>query len=142
MIEGLVETPLKRISIAGGDVMHGLKAQDEHYRGFGEAYFSWVNPETVKAWKLHSRMTMNLLVPFGKVRFVFIELVRGSVVNFIEIEIGEANYSRITVPPGVWFGFQGRDEKPSLVLNLSNIEHDPSETDVKPLESFQFDWTG
>jgi hypothetical protein len=29
MIEGLVETPLKRISIAGGDVMHGLKAQDE-----------------------------------------------------------------------------------------------------------------
>jgi dTDP-4-dehydrorhamnose 3,5-epimerase len=136
----LIETPLSRISVAGGDVLHALKSNDSTFSGFGEAYFSWIKPGTIKAWKMHSKMTMNLVVPSGNVRFVFTQNESDSEVKFREIEIGEKNYSRITVPPNIWFGFQNRALSPSLILNLSNIEHDPSEVNVLSIDAFQFDW--
>ena len=56
-------SPLKKIPSVGGDVWHALKSTDESFQGFGEAYFSWIELGSIKAWKQHIRMTMNLLVP-------------------------------------------------------------------------------
>ena len=39
--------------------------------------------------------------------------------------IGLSNYSRIIVPPGIWFGFKGLSKNNNLVSNLANIKHDP-----------------
>lgn len=131
-------TPLKRIMVEGGEVMHALKATDPGYQGFGEAYFSWIEPGVVKAWKRHKKMTMNLVVPVGHVRFVFSKDLNGP---FEETKIGiESNYARLTVPPGVWFGFQGCASVPSLVLNMANIEHDPDEVERVALDIFKFNW--
>jgi dTDP-4-dehydrorhamnose 3,5-epimerase len=134
----IIITPLARINVPGGDVMHAMRSFDRGFNGFGEAYFSWIEPRTIKAWKLHSRMIMNLIVPIGCVRFVFCENNCGP---FQEIEIGpKANYSRITVPPNIWFGFQGRDKSTSLILNLANIVHEPAEARRADVNEFQFDW--
>lgn len=120
--------------------MHALKSHESTYCGFGEAYFSWINQKEVKAWKMHSKMTMNLIVPIGNVRFVFILNEGRTEQEIREIEIGQRNYSRITVPPGIWFGFQNQDKEASLVLNIGNIEHDPHEVSKLPIETFDFDW--
>jgi hypothetical protein len=50
--------------------------------------------------------------------------------------IGENNYVRITVPPGIWFGFKGEYAPKSLVLNLASITHDPDEVERLPKEAF------
>lgn len=130
-------TPQKRIYVEGGDVLHALKAQESSYKGFAEAYFSFVNHRFVKAWKKHLRMTLNLLVPQGEVRFVFFD---DQTKQFRQECIGENNHARITVPPGIWFGFQGLVAPTSLVLNLANIEHDPQEVERCSKESLEFDW--
>ena len=57
MIEGVVVTPLKVIEINSGDVMHAIKSTDHGYSGFGEAYFSGINPGEIKGWKRHKKMT-------------------------------------------------------------------------------------
>jgi dTDP-4-dehydrorhamnose 3,5-epimerase len=44
-------TPLKKIGVKGGDVLHALKFTESDYRGFGEAYFSFINFNEIKAWK-------------------------------------------------------------------------------------------
>jgi len=131
-------TPLKRITVSGGDVLHAIKTSDPTFAGFGEAYFSWVNPGVIKAWKLHRQMTLNLVVPVGEVKFVFHELHSG---NFREELIGESHYYRLTVPPGIWFGFQGFTSAPSLLLNISDIIHDPEEVDSQKLDVFPYQWT-
>ncbi len=69
-LEQIQVTQLKRISVIGGDVLHALKCTDTGFQGFGEAYFSMAEAGAVKAWKLHRRMTLNLVVPVGEVRFV------------------------------------------------------------------------
>ena len=136
----ILVTPLQQIGTAGGDVLHAMKRTDAGYDGFGEAYFSWISEDAVKAWKRHTKMTMNVVVPVGRVQFVF------SCVNYngdkeyrIE-EIGVNRYARITVPPGIWFGFRGVHASQSLVLNLASIPHDPNEVERKSLADFNFDW--
>ena len=72
-VNQILITPLKRISVIGGDVLHGMKCTDPGYVNFGEAYFSTVEVSTVKAWKRHLRMTLNIVVPFGEVLLAFID---------------------------------------------------------------------
>ena len=69
----IISTDLSQIPAAGGDVFHAMKSTDLGYDGFGEAYFSWVDNKSVKAWKRHKNMTMNLIVPLGTIRFIFFE---------------------------------------------------------------------
>jgi len=129
----IIITPLKQVQVEGGNVLHALKNTDNGYDGFGEAYFSWIENGSIKAWKRHMRMTMNLIVPVGIVQFVFLT-DEGTIIGR-EI-IGENYYVRITVPPAVWFGFKGEYSPKSLVLNLASITHDPEEVERLPLSAF------
>ena len=137
LLDQIRVTPLQQISTPGGDVWHALKSTEKSFKGFGEAYFSWVEAESIKAWKQHLRMTMNLVVPIGTVRFVFCDL---QLHTFREEEIGASTYARITVPPKIWFGFQGMSVKPSLILNVANLPHDPAEVERKMKEEIHFNW--
>ena len=131
-------TPLKRIPAAGGDVLHGMKRSDPGYTDFGEAYFSWIEEGAIKAWRKHQRMTLNLVAPIGQVRVVLTPGPEATVVR--EVELGEHHYCRLTVPPGVWVGFQGLRGR-SLILNLADMPHDDAEVDRLPLEAVAFDWS-
>ena len=126
---------LQKFKLDEGDVFHALKASESEYHGFKEAYFSTIKNNKIKAWKRHFKMTMNLIVPIGKVQFIFYDENKNLLKNII---IGEDNYSRITVPPMIWFGFKGLSSNTSYILNISNELHDPSEVERKPLSSFNF----
>lgn len=136
-------TPLKRIPTPGGEVMHALKAAEDSYVGFGEAYFSTVEKGAVKGWKRHNLMTLNLIVPVGAVEFVVYDEGAAPEERFRSFTIGAAtgNYARLTVPPGLWMAFAGRAEGLNLVLNVASIGHDPDEVDRADLQAFpwQFD---
>ena len=71
LLESIIITPLKRINVEGGDVLHGIKVNDIGYNGFEEAYFSIVDFKHVKAWKKHSKLTLNLITVSGQIKFVF-----------------------------------------------------------------------
>ena len=47
-ISGVIVTPLSIINTKGGDVLHAMKSRDQGYLGFGEAYFSKVEPGAIK----------------------------------------------------------------------------------------------
>ena len=143
LIEGVQVTPLKIIPNTKGNILHALKAGDPSFAGFGEAYFSMILAGEIKGWKRHTRMTLNLVVPSGKIRFVlYDERAESKTKNtFWEITIGPHQYKRLTVPPMVWMGFQGADAATSLLLNIASIEHDPSEAEAKAIEEINFVWT-
>lgn len=137
LIDSLLVTPLAIVPVSGGDVMHGMKTSSPGCVGFGEAYFSWIETGAIKGWKRHRRMTLNLVVPIGSVAFAIVDeearLAR-------LVEIGQTNYARLTIPPGLWMAFKGRAQTQSLVLNVADIEHDPGEADRRPENAFAVDW--
>lgn len=134
-LKGISITQLDRITVEGGDVLRGLRSDEDDYNGFAELYFSQINYLFVKGWKLHTNMTMNLIVPYGKVRFVFSNLSECK-----SIISSQESYHRLTVPPGIWFAFQGLSSPYSVVANLSNLIHDASEVQRLPVDSIHYDW--
>lgn len=125
---------LKKIKHPKGDVLRVLKKTDPAFYGFSECYFSFVKYKKIKAWKKHTEMKMNLIVPIGKVKFIFYcEKVK----KYKKIIIGENNYKRLSVPKGLWFGFQGLS-KQNLIINISNILQNDKETLRKDEAFFKF----
>ena len=148
MIDGVLVTPLKQIYHPKGDVFHAMKCVDPGFEGFGEAYFSSIIGGLVKAWKRHSRMTLNLVCIVGKIHFVLYDGRDGSPTKgeFMEITLSPEDpqlYRRLTIPPGVWMAFVGIDKYKSVLLNVANIPHDPAEQVNIPAEEsnivFDFD---
>ena len=135
----ILVTPLRRIPTIGGDVMHALKDSDDGFNGFGEVYFSWVEQGAIKAWKYHQHMTLNLVVPLGEISFVF--HIKDQENCFRTENIGEEQYIRLTVPPGIWFGFQGRGSGQSLLMNLADMAHDPDEVLRKNPSEIVYNWS-
>ncbi len=126
-----------------GDVLHGMKKSDPGYVDFGEAYFSTINFGDAKPWKRHLKMTLNFVVPVGEIRFVIYDRRENSVTKecFFDVVLGENNYQRITIPPGLWVAFKGIGEEFNLLLNLADLEHDPNEVERKSdLTEIAYKW--
>jgi dTDP-4-dehydrorhamnose 3,5-epimerase len=128
---------LKIIRMSEGNIMHVLKKKELKSWSFSEAYFSKIKFKKIKAWKYHKKMVLNLVVPKGKVKFVFYSKKNK---RFKVIKIGEKKYSRILVPPKVWFGFQGLHKPESIILNIANINHNKKEILRKSKNDIQYDW--
>ena len=129
--------PLKIIKSPLGNVMHGLKRNEIKSWRFGEAYFSKIKFGKIKSWKYHLKMTLNLFVPYGKVKFVFYSQRDHT---FRVIEIGEKKYLRLTVPPRIWFGFKGIGKPESIIMSLTNIPHSSKEVLKRKKNFIKYNW--
>ena len=141
MIQDVKISKLKTMSDSRGKVMHMLINDSPVFESFGEVYFSEVEFKSIKAWKRHKDMTLNLIVPFGKIKFVLFDDRVESIKKFQEVIISLDNYYRLTVPPMVWMGFQGLSSKGSIVLNVANIVHSDDEVDRKKINEINYDWS-
>ena len=129
MIEGVVVTPMKKICDDRGRIMHIMKSSEPEFKQFGEVYCSTIYPGIVKGWHIHKEMTLNYVVLSGMIKFVLYDERENSPTKgqFQEIYMGEHNYVRVTVPPMVWNGFKGIGTGEALVINQTDIPHDPNE---------------
>ena len=142
MVAPIIKTNLKIISADEGSVLHFIKSSDRGFANFGEVYFSTVKKDCIKAWKLHTKMTLNLVVPVGKVLFNFIDAREDSddFEKLHTIVLSQDPYFRLTVPPMFWFGFKGLSEGLNLISNQADVEHEPQEVKRKPIDGFNVDW--
>ena len=135
-MDGLTLTPLLQIHNPKGDIYHVMKKNDLGYHGFGEAYFSSIYKGQIKNWKKHTKMTLNLIVPMGEIKFV---VYNDNSKDFFSVKLSKKNYQRLTVKPGLWLAFQGLEDT-NMLLNLANIEHDQSESVSIALEELNYEW--
>ena len=143
MLDGMIKINLNIIESKSGSVMHALKKSDPEFHDFGEVYFSTVVKDAVKAWKLHQHMTLNLIVPVGSVLFCFIDVRdKSSTLNeTCKIILSQDPYFRLTVPPGIWFGFKGVSNGLNLICNVADMPHEPHEVIRKDIDEFDMDWS-
>lgn len=144
MINGVLIHPLQQIPDERGKIMHMLREDDAHFERFGEIYFSVVYPGVVKAWHLHTLMTLNYAVISGAIKLVLYDDRPNSPTSgeLMELFPGEDNYVLVRIPPGVWNGFKGVGVKPAIVANCSTHAHDPVEIQrLDPVQNhISYDW--
>ena len=135
-MDGIILTPLTQIFNPKGDIFHAMKKTSDGYEGFGEAYFSTINKGDIKNWRKHTKMTLNIVVPIGEIKFV---VYNEKIKNFFSVKLSQNNYQRLTIKPGLWLAFKGLADF-NMLLNIANIEHDTNETESKNLEELKYEW--
>jgi dTDP-4-dehydrorhamnose 3,5-epimerase len=132
-IIGVTYTEARQILSEKGAVLHLLRNDSPQFVKFGECYMSELFPKAIKAWKMHKMQTQNLTVPVGRIKLVLFDVRQDSETknNFIELELGRPDsYYLVTIPPGVWYGFQSISNSNSLIVNCSDMPHDKEESVV------------
>ena len=130
MIEGVRIETRKVIPHEKGDVMHMLRADEGLLKQFGEIYFSFVHPGFIKGWKKHEKQTQYFAVPVGNIKLVLYDTRVSSKTKgqFQEMELGRSNYRLVRIPPQIWYGFQALGNESALIVNCTDIPHDPAES--------------
>ena len=141
-IDDVILTSLGIIEVEGGNVLHAMKQEDKGFSSFGEAYFSTVEYKVIKGWKRHFEMTLNIVVPIGHIRFVLFDDRDNSKTQgfYQEVSLSRNNYQRLTVPPMIWFAFEGIAKESSLLLNLASIPHRKEEQENLSLDEIRYKW--
>ena len=109
----------KIIKNSKGDILKTFDRKNINFNKLNEIYFSWVKHNSIKAWKLHKKMTLYLHVPFGKVKFVFFDEKR--------------------LKPNTWFGFKGVKNK-NLIMSCSTLKHKKNEILRKNVKQIKYNW--
>jgi len=119
----------KIIKSKKGDIIRFVSKKNSFYRKFGEVYFSEIKKNKIKGWNFHKRNICLISVPYGKVKFNFIDGRKKSSTYHSrkKVILSKKNYKIICVPPGVWFSFESLSSL-SLVVNFINNPHDDKET--------------
>lgn len=141
LIEGVTLYPLKHIIVPKGDIYHALKSTDEGYEGFGEVYFSQIEEGAVKGWKRHNRMTLNIIVPVGTIKFVIYDdrEESGTQGQFVEVVLSpESNYQRLLLAPGLWMAFKGVGKGISMLMDIISEPHNQGEASRKDLSEIAY----
>ena len=141
MMNNIKLSSINKVKLEKGDLYKFIDKNNENFKKFGEVYFSFIKPNSIKAWKMHRKLTMNITVPIGKVKFVFFDNKDTKFYNFKEIKIGQSNYKLLTIKPNTWYGFQGLSKGLSLIVNLTNLVHDDNEMIRKNITYFPYNWS-
>lgn len=131
IIEGVFHTPLKVISDNRGMVMHHINYLSPSFKGFEESYISKTFPKMIKGWKKHLKMTQNFCVPVGRMHFIlFDDREYSSTFGLInEFILDDASdYSLLSIPPNIWYGFECLSDIPAIIVNTTNVLFDPNES--------------
>ena len=145
MIKDIKITQLKIISDNRGSVMHMLRNDSPIFKSFGEIYFSTINENSIKAWHLHKKSTLNYVCISGKVKLVLFDNRENSVTKgkIEEINLSPKDYFLVTIPPNIWNGFKGLEKPNSIIANCLDLPHDEKEmVRIEPFDkSINYNWS-
>jgi dTDP-4-dehydrorhamnose 3,5-epimerase len=97
IIKGVKIIEKKIISDSRGKILHMLRNDDKNFQKFGEIYFSYVKPKKIKAWHMHTKMTLNYVAAYGKIKIVLFDDRKNSPTKGTIQEIFLSNKSVFTL---------------------------------------------
>ena len=119
-----------------GNIEKLINFSSKHFYGFKELYISNIKKNHIKAWKKHIKMTCNLFVISGKIKFVIMNDHK----NFTDFIISEDQNKFVTIFPNTIFGFKGLGSDNSKLLNFSNCLHEDHESIKMNKDEFNYSW--
>jgi dTDP-4-dehydrorhamnose 3,5-epimerase len=145
LIDGVIVKPLRLVRDERGWLMEILRADDPHFKRFGQVYVTVAQPGVVKAWHCHERQTDHLTVVAGVARIGLYDGREGSPSygKVLDLLAGEDNPVLVIVPPGVYHGFKA-EGAPAHVVNvpteLYDYEHPDELRRSHDDPDIPFDW--
>lgn len=111
-----------------------LRADDQFFKQFGQAYISAINPGTVKGFHKHFKQTDHVVCVAGQIKMVLID-DRGEQPVVEEHHLSLLNPQMVVIEPEIYHGWMCIGNETALVLNFSTHPFDrnaPDEYRVDP----------
>jgi dTDP-4-dehydrorhamnose 3,5-epimerase len=147
MIDGVKTKRLKVIPDERGHLMEILRADDDLFLGFGQAYMTTTYPGVVKAWHKHEKQTDNVCCLTGMLKLVLYDGRTGSP-TFGAVEehyLGIHNPQLVQIPAGVFHGWMCVSSEEAVVVNLPTRAFNSKEPDEQRLDphggDIPYDWS-
>ena len=130
----------KKIFNINGNLSKLLSKKSLSYKNFGELYLTNIKYKSIKGWKYHNKMTSNIFLIFGKVKFVIVEKKNNKII-FVEHILNSENINHIYIPNKTYFAFTGLSKTESTLINFASIVHEKKESLRLNLSEFNYKWT-
>ena len=118
---------LDKINSQEGSIIKFINKKSDFFKNFGELYFSTVKYNVEKKGRYHNKMHLNIMFIKGIFKFYFYDEKNNSVEKKNRIICRESSPTCISISPKIWFKFKGISKKENMLINFSNILHDPLE---------------
>ena len=120
MISGVRTKPLKVIPDERGRLMETLRADDDLFIKFGQAYITTAYPGVVKGWHFHKIQVDNFIGVKGMFKVVLYDGREGSPTRgeINEFFLGVHNPMLLQIPRLVLHGFKAIGTEEAIMLNL------------------------
>jgi dTDP-4-dehydrorhamnose 3,5-epimerase len=137
---------LKPIPDERGRVMEILRADDDLFIKFGQAYITTAYPGVVKAWHYHKKQSDSFAVIHGMMKVVLYDPrenspTRGEINEFF---MGIHNPILVQIPPLVYHGFKCLSEDEAIMFNCPTHPYDRKKLDEYRLPpdtpEIPYDW--
>jgi len=145
MIEGVTKIPLVRHADDRGWVQEILRADDEHFQKFGQAYVTTCRQGIVKAWHCHERQTDHFCMISGTGKIGLYDGREESPTKgeYNTVILGEQGENvLLVIPPLVWHGQMALSEF-TYLLNIPTEPYNREQPDElrKPVSGLDDIWT-
>lgn len=140
MIYDVKVSPLQTIPDERGCVKHFIRSDSSDFVEFGETYITEVYKGVVKAWHGYPTKLMHYAVIKGMVKLALFDSRKDSP-TFQQAEtlfVGDDNYVRVTIPPGVFNGFKGLTD--AIVVVTASEPFSEQGIVRFPPDYFEYDW--
>ncbi|MDH7603051.1 MAG: dTDP-4-dehydrorhamnose 3,5-epimerase family protein [Armatimonadota bacterium] len=146
MIEGVMIKQLKKHADERGYLMEMLRADDEMFGKFAQAYVALNYPGVVRAWHYHKKQDDIWVCVKGMIKAVVYDSREGSPTygEVNEFFLGDNNPIMLKIPVGTMHGYKTIGVEPSLLVNFPSELYNPKEPDEyrEPWNSdkIPYDW--
>ncbi len=147
LIAGVRLKPLRVIPDDRGRLMEMLRADDDLFIQFGQAYLTAAYPGVVKGWHYHKKQTDHFVVVRGMMKIVCYDDRKNSSTcgQVNEFFLGDHNPQLLQIPPLVWHGFKCISDHEALCINLPTETYDYKNPDEFRLpahtKKIPYDWS-
>lgn len=146
LIDGVRTKKLSVHADERGRLVEMLRADDELFEKFGQAYLTSAYPGVVKAWHYHEKQVDHFVCVHGMMKVVLYDEREGSrtrgLVN--EFFLGVHNPLLVRIPAGVYHGFKCISEHEALIVNIPTEVYHYAEPDEFRIDAHDpripYDW--
>jgi len=126
---GLFIAKLRQVANDKGSLREVWREDDPFGVRAAQAYLTTTNPNVVKAWYLHKLQADQITPVSGAGRLVLWDTRDSDAPALTTIDMTADDPVFITIPPGIWHGFQAVGDSSLVLLHLNDQAFDHVRTD-------------
>ncbi len=131
MIDGVKIKKLNWIPDERGRLMEILRASDDIFINFAQAYITTAYPGVVKGWHYHKKQVDSITIIKGMAKLALYDNRPDSPTKgeLTELFVGTFNPLLVRVPVKVLHGFKAVGTEEAIFMNFPTLEYDPADPD-------------